>query len=121
MRKSSLYIVILILLSVNIIPQNKNPHKIKIDKDFSSFWLLEKYYNGLKEGKTPAMFELEGPLIKDICLPKNSSTVWISSFWEAADVNYVPVSRTEILIPDAIGIKGTMALKLIEHKGMKIL
>ena len=120
--KPSIIIIFLILsLAVQVIPQNKHHDSIKIDKDFYSFWLLEKYYNGLKEGKTPTMFELEGALIKDLCLPKDSSTVWISSLWKAATVNYVSVSSTEILIPDAIGITGTMALRLIEDKGNKYL
>jgi len=33
---------LILSLAVQAIPQNNNPHKIKIDKDFYSFWLLDK-------------------------------------------------------------------------------
>jgi len=47
--------------------------KIKADNDFFSYLVIEKYYNVLKEGKTPQMFNVEGAATKEICLAKDSN------------------------------------------------
>jgi hypothetical protein len=96
--------------------------QIKIDKDFYSYWLLQKYYDGLIQKTTPSMFDEKNEFIREICLPADSSIIMISNFYEAIISKYIPVSQNEIMIPDSIGfIKKSIRIKLIEENGKKFL
>ena len=92
-----------------------------IDNNFPSNWLLQKYYNGLMEGKLPQTMQLEGALLKHIFFDVKNSEVMISSLWEAATVNYKITSKNEITINDTFFFLKKIILRISKENGKMIL
>jgi hypothetical protein len=117
---NKIWIIIVILFLSHVISFNVYSQK-KIDNNFPSNWLLEKYYKGLMEGKLPQTMQLEGALLKHIFFNLKNSEVMISSLWEAATVNYKITSKNEITINDTSFFPKKILLRISEENGKMIL